>query len=346
MAEYISFQPSDFYNTKLYTGNGSTQSITGVGFQPDFTWMKGRTTTGNHSLVQSPLAISTVVYSNLPNAPGTDTDALTAFGADGFTLGNSSGTNGDTIPFVSWNWKAGTTTGIAGSPSITPSSYSFNATSGFSVIAYTGNATAGATIPHGLGVAPDMIWVKNTQTAEAWACYFKPLGNTKVLTLNADNAELTQTQWNDTSPTSTVFSVGSGGNTNLSQTHVAYCFANKKGYSKVGSYEGNGNADAPFCYTGFTPAYVMLKNADASQSWQIYTWDMQPFNEFCTTDAGRLKADLTEIASTKNAMDMLSNGFKIRTSAGDINTSGQTVIYAAFAEFPIVSSNDVPTVAR
>jgi len=347
---YISFQPSDFFNVNLWTGNSTTdRAMTGIGFQPDFLWNKSRNETYDHHLQDAVRGSTTYIDSNDTGINATNAEGVKSFNADGFTLGNANDWNQTAKTYVGWSWKAGTTTGIVTTGStITPTGYSFNQTSGFSVIAYTGNATAGATIPHGLGVAPDMILVKNTQTAEAWACYFKPLGNTKVLTLNATNAELTQAQWNNTSPTSTLFSVGSGGNTNLSQTHVAYCFANKKGYSKMGSYTGNGNADGTFVYTGFRPAYVMIKASSiAGDSWNIYD-DKRP-----STYEGNVVTELLE-ADTGNAtltnasfnIDILSNGFKCKGNESGINQNAAEYIFAAFAEFPLVSSNSKAGTAR
>ena len=346
MAEYISFQPSDFYNTTTYTGNGSTQSITGVGFQPDLVWIKNLEATDNQCIADAARGDQGDSYKYIyPDGnweqSAADTTFLTSLDADGFTVGSADRNNANTEDLASWNWKGGTTSGLSGG-TITPSGYSFNTTSGFSAIAYTGNATAGATIPHGLGVAPDMIWVKNTQTAEAWACYFAPLGNTKVLTLNDTNAVLTQAQWNDTSPTSTLFSVGSGGNPNLAETHVAYCFANKTGYSKIGSYVGNGVADGTFVYTGFRPAFLMIKRYDGVASWYVYDDKRLGYN--VDNNANRPDADWAR--DTTDVVDLVSNGFKLRNSGSSWNGSLDDYVYAAFAEFPIVSSNDVPGVAR
>ena len=176
-------------------------------------------------------------------------------------------------------------------------------------------------------------------------------GNQSQLALDQTSAADSgnTTMWNSTSPTTTTFSIGTHGNVNTSSNnYIAYCFAEKTGYSKFGSYTGNGNADGPMIYTGFKPTFIMLKNASAVQDWQMYTFDMQPFNEFCTTSAGRLKPNTTDAQSTKSAFDMLSNGFKMRTNASDINASGNEIIYMAFAEAPFVANVDggLPTTAR
>ena len=195
-----------------------------------------------------------------------------------------------------------------------------------------------------------MIIFKNRSSVKSWAVYHSSIGATKYLFLNETGVATTYTpMFNDTEPTSSVFSVGTDLATNVSSdNYVAYCFADVKGFSKFGSYTGNASTDGPFVYCGFKPAFIMLKNASAVQDWQMYTFDMQPFNEFCTTSAGRLKANTTDAESTKSAFDMLSNGFKMRTNATDINASGNEIIYMAFAEDPFVSNVDggLPTTAR
>ena len=343
MAEYISFQPSDFFSTKLYTGTGASNAITGVGFQPDFVWAKVRSTTYDHYLFDSVRGVQKDIRSNENYAEGSSVNYLTAFGADGFTMGSDSGVNINLGTFASWNWKAGTTTGIAGSPSITPSSYSFNATSGFSIIKYVGIDTAGATIPHGLGVAPKMVIIKDLDNANAWAVYHEAMGNTKVMYLNTTTAEIPMTvAWNDTSPTSTLFSLGTSSIVNYNpRNYVAYCFADIKGYSKFGGYTGNGNADGAFVYTGFRPAFILIKHTTPyAENWNIYDDKRLGYN--AENDA--LNPNTAGTGYTTEDLDIVSNGFKLRTTNSRVNDG--EYMYAAFAEFPIVSSNDVPTVAR
>ena len=211
MAEYISFQPSDFFNTKLYTGTGSTQSITGVGFQPDLAWGKETTGTQYPSLVDAVRGTTKYVYSNVSNAEATASDRLTSFDADGFTLGSAAHWNANTETYVAWNWKAGTTSGIAtnGSTTITPSSYSFNQTAGISILQYTGNETAGAKLAHGLGAVPAFMIFKHTDESGVWQVYHQSLGNTKHLNLNeTDAVQTSTTRWNDTSPDSVNVTLG------------------------------------------------------------------------------------------------------------------------------------------
>ena len=346
MAEYISFQPSDYFATKLYTGNASTQVISSIGFNPAMTWIKERDGANNHALFDIVRGDDKHMEPNLANAEATESGAL-AFGTDQFTLGNWTPINGSGNLTVAWNWKAGTTTGIAGSPSITPASYSFNQTSGFSILKYEGSG-ATATLPHGLGVAPDMIITKEIEApggGNDWGVYHKAMGNTKAAWLNTTAAPGTSsTYWNDTSPTSTLFTVSTNTQSNGSSTdYIAYCFASKKGYSKFGSYEGNGSADGAFINTGFRPAFLIVKRYSTTGQWMIYDDKRLGYNEknydFQTANANAER-------TTGPYLDILSNGFKLRNTDTDFNGDGNTILYMAFAAFPLVSSNDIPTVAR
>jgi len=339
---YISFQPKDFFNPKLYTGTGASNAITGVGFQPDFTWIKQRDGTYYNVVVDAVRGATNYVYTNATNAEATDSAFVSSLDADGFTVGTNSNTNNNTSTYVSWNWKAGTTSGLTGG-TITPTAYSINTTSGFGVYAYTGTG-ATATIAHGLGVAPRCMMFKELGGTAAWMVYHEDLGNGSALILNTNATKQNgSTYFNDTSPTSSVFTVGSNGQVNGStQTYIAYVFANVKGYSKLGSYTGNGNADGPFVYTGFRPAFVLAKKYSGIDDWGLFDSKREGFNPendvFYPNLAG------TEVDN--DSIDILSNGFKARVTSNWINQAAGTYIYMAFAEFPIVSSNDVPTVAR
>ena len=344
MAEYISFQPNDYYSTTLYTGDGTAaNAITGVGFQPDFVWNKPRDTTGWHRVFDSVRGVLNVVYPNdtyvnevMPSPGG-----LNAFDSDGYTMGTNTGSNENTKLFVTWNWKAGTTSGLSGG-TITPTAYSFNTTSCSSIIKYTGNGSAGATIPHGLGKKPDLIMVKCMSNTESWMVYHTTLGATKFLKLDQDGGPVTATsRWNDTEPTSTVFSVGTSSDVNTNtETYIAYVFASVKGFSKISTYVGNGNANGPFVYTGFKPAFVLIKYNGTNQ-WQLRD-NKRGFNGAIKT----LYPDSYEVETSGDTFDILSNGFKPRNTGTPQNQNGVGYYYAAFAECPIVSSNDVPTVAR
>ena len=345
MAEYISFQPSDFFSPVTYIGDESGQTIT-TGFQPDFIWIKTRNAAYNHQLVDAVRGNTKYVQSNTNAAETTTTDAVTSFISTGFTLGADTPgwVNQNSKEIVSWNWKAGTTSGLTGG-TITPSAYSFNTTSGFGVYAYTGTG-ANATIPHGLGVTPSVMMIKNVEDTQAWAVYHIDVGNTKRLTLNDTSVEATSAvTWNDTSPTSTVFSIGTNSRVNTSgEDYIAYVWAPVKGYSHISSYTGSGNADGPFAYTGFRPAFILTKpsnNADTN-NWSIYDFKRIGYN----VDNESLFPDTSDTETTTDDLDILSNGFKINTTSSRVNGNNTNYVYMAFAEFPIVSSNDVPTVAR
>jgi len=348
MAAYISFQPSDFFSPKLYTGNSSSAEIpvTGVGFQPDFVWAKNRDATYDHFLFDSVRGATKYWRSNEQAVEGTNAQTLKSFDSDGYTMGTDSDVNQSTSGFASWSWKMGTTSGIAGSPSITPTGYSFDATSGFSIIAYTGNGTSGATLPHGLGVAPDLITVKCLSHTGSWPVYHTSLGATKYLELNQNSDVQTGTsRWNDTAPTSTLFSLGNTANVNENlRTYVAYCFTEKIGYSKIAEYWGNGQtSDGTFVYTGFRPSFILMKRTSGG------TGNRKIFDDKRLGYNGGnsyLSPNDDGAENTGGQIDIVSNGFKMRNSGTYTNASGDTYMYAAFAKFPIVSSNDVPTVAR
>ena len=352
MAAYISFQPNDFFNTVLYTGTGSSNAITGVGFSSDFTWLKCRSLVKAHYAFDTVRGATKAVIPNDTDVEDTNAEFLKSWESDGFTVGTSGGVNTSSATFASWNWKMGTTSGLTGG-TITPTGYSLNTTARQSIIAYTGNGTSGATVPHGLGAVPDLIIVKCLSHTGSWPVYNTAFGATKYFELNSDAAVQTGTsRWNDTAPTSTVFSLGNTANVNENlRTYVAYCFANKKGYSQVGSYEGNANSGGPFVNTGFRPAFLMVKNSATTSGWYLYDNKRPTAASYWNDNATTLIADAIDVESTAHSssghnIDFLSNGFKIRTSSSARNGSGNDIAYVAFAAFPIVSSNDVPTVAR
>jgi hypothetical protein len=344
MAYTVVDNPREYFNTVLYTGNGSTNAITGVGFQPDWVWVKGRTNTPNHYLFDSVRGVQKNIHSNTTDAEATGANTLTAFGSDGFTLGSDGDPNGSGQNYVGWNWLANGT-GVSNTQGSIASTVSANTTSGFSIVSYTGNATAGATVGHGLGVAPDVVICKQTGGANDWMSYHSVLGNTKSMRLNATDAVQTATTyWNDTSPTSIVFSLGSDTKGNASSTMIAYCFAEKKGFSKFGSYTGNGSTDGTFIYTGFKPAYFVIKRTDTTENWYCTDIKRNPINPV-TGNLLLLNKTDAEI-STSYPVDFLSNGFKIRGNNNITNASGGSYIYMAFAENPFVTSTSIPTTAR
>jgi len=339
-----------FFNTKLYTGDGSTQSITGVGFQPDLIWGKQRTDSGaNWFMFDAARGTANLLESDTAAVPDTDATSLTAFDSDGFTLGAYAQSNENTKTMVSYNWKGGTTTGIDTTGStITPSAYSFNQTSRFSVIGYTGNATSGAKLPHGLGVTPTMAIFKNLQTTESWMVYQKYLHATPedyAMQLNTQGAAADNVgNFNDTVPDSVNMTLGDGAGTNSANTFIAYFFADVQGYSKFSSYTANSNADGIFVYTGFKPAFVLIKATLGSINWNIFDTKRTPYNP-----EDPLWANTTGSESSIGSynVDLVSNGFKIKTVSSQVNaTSVDPYIYAAFAESPLVNSEGVPTNAR
>ena len=341
-------KPNLHFNTKFYTGNSSTNNITGVGFEPSLVWMKNRGAGDSHYLYDAVRGVTKSIYSNLTTAEATKSNGLTAFGTDGFTLGNEGDINGNGNNFVSWNWKANGS-GSANTDGSLNSTVSANTTAGFSIVKYTaGGSSAVSTIGHGLNAVPKMIIVKGTDansTPDQWMVYHEALGNTKRIKLNSTDVPATGSgYWNNTTPTSSLFTVGNSSEGNSANgIYIAYCFAEKAGYSKFGSYTGNGNADGTFIYTGFKPAWVMIKNTQqGADDWQIF--DNKRANTFNPADK-ILQANLSNAEGT-SAIDLLSNGFKIRASSGFMNNNGESMIYMCFAEQPLVGSNDIPATAR
>jgi len=337
---------SQYFNTVLYSGNNTAKSITGVGFQPDFIWDKNRSDVYNHYLNDSSRGVTKYVNSNATSAEVTITQGITSFDSDGFSVGTDNSHNANGTNLVAWNWKAnGGTTSSNTDGSIT-STVQANTTAGFSIVTYSGS-NSNSTIGHGLNSAPELVIIKNLTLAVNWKSYHKPLGNTYTLSINGTGAATVQNLWQNTTPTnSVVYLTGNIDNSNQSgSNYVAYCFHSVEGYSKFGSYEGNGSNDGPFVYTGFRPAFILYKNADrglGGAGWLL--WD--------TTRDTRNPTDLYLVASNSNAegsfdsLDILSNGFKIRTNDGGQNGSSETVIYMAFAENPFVDSTGRPVTAR
>jgi len=334
-------KPSDYFNTKLYTGNGSTQSITGVGFQPDFTWIKSRSSGSWHHMGDVLRGADKRLQTNSTNAESTATTGITSWDSDGFSLGDNGDTNSNTNNFASWNWLAGGT-GVSNTDGSITSTVSANTTSGFSIVSYTSTGS-NATVGHSLGEAPAMIIFKRRSgDTENWVVYHKSLGATKNIKLNLTDAVSTSsTRFNDTEPTSSVFSLGTSGDTNGGTSpFIAYCFAEKKGFSKFGSYVGNGSSDGTFVYTGFKPAFIIIKNSARSDNWYLFDNKRGGFN----VDNDFVFPDLSNAEVTSDQIDILSNGFKCRNGNDAINSSGESIIYMAFAEEPLVGDN--PATAR
>ena len=348
---YINFQPKDYFATKTYTGNGSTNIIVN-NVDSDLVWCKKRDGTSNHQIFDSARGVYKYLVSNGTHAENTAyTNNLTAFNSNGFTLGadGSSDINGNGGSFVSWAWKAGTSTGLDFSAGdITPSAYSVNTTSGIGIYKYTGTGTVGGdTIAHNLGATPKLLIVKRLSATYNWAVQHGSIANTNILNLNTPDVAAANDAFHNTYPTSTLITLGSSTYTNAaagSSIYVCYAFAPVKGYSAIGSYIGNGNIDGPFIYTGFRPAFVMMKRDANSEDWHLY--DDRRENSFNiankTLDPNNTNAEYT----IADGVDFLANGFKWRATASALNGSGSTHIYMAFAEYPIVSSNSKAGTAR
>jgi|TARA_R100001443_G_scaffold70627_1_gene78928 hypothetical protein len=351
---------SAYFQTATWTGNGSTQSITNGGnsdLQPDWIWTKRRNGDGqNHHGIDSTRGASKAMVINDVDGEATKSNGITAFNSDGFSVGTDTNFNNNTTTYVGWQWKANggtTTTNDASATSVgsIDSVYQANTTAGFSIVTYTGTGSNG-TIAHGLGSTPKWYFVKNRSessisgTGQSWIVYHSVMAHGAAMFLNTDDSKMNHSPfWNSTAPTSTTFSVGTDSRTNTSgDDYIAYCFAEKQGYSKFGSYVGNANADGPFVYTGFKPAWVMTKNMSNAGGWAIMDTGRSPFNvinEYLIANT----AD-TESSGQDFDIDSVSNGFKVRYTNGNYNANGSTIIYMAFAEHPFVSSKGVPTTAR
>jgi hypothetical protein len=328
----------------LYTGNASTQTITntvnGISFASELVWIKDRSAARQNSLSDIVRGTNKELFSDSTDADTSPaTPVVTAFNSNGFTLGANGTVNASGESFVAWQWKAGGSGSSNTNGSIT-STVSAGATQGFSVVTYTGNGTGGATVGHGLGVAPNFILAKGRTNVDNWRAYHSSLGNTGALILNATNSFVTNsTFWNNTSPSSTVVTLGSDTSVNQSSnTFVLYCFAAVAGYSAFGSYTGNGSADGPFVYLGFRPRWVMIKSSTNSTYWYVYDSARNTYN--LTTQILYPNLSSAEATGVNSVLDFLSNGLKIRDpGAGELNISGATFIYACFAENPFKFAN-------
>jgi len=322
-------QAGKFFNPVLYTGNGGSQSITGIGFQPDLVWVKSRSNAYNNLLTDAVRGTSKELVSNATDAE-TTYGLITSFNSDGFTVNGSTyvGSNGNGSTYVGWSWKANGSGSSNTSGSIT-STVSASTTSGFSIVSYTGNGTGGATVGHGLGAKPNIVFYKRRNLASDWLCLQDIAGSMKYGYLNTTAAFGAA---GETAPTSSVLFLSSGADSNASGgTYVAYCFTPIAGFSAIGSYTGNGSTDGPFVFTGFRPAFILVKNSTtAGFNWNIFDNSRTPYN----IENLLLAANLSNAETTFETLDGLSNGFKIRRSNTAFNGSGDTVIYMAFATAP------------
>jgi len=343
--------PTIYFNTKLYTGNATDDTtISGVGFQSDWTWIKSRGDASWHQVTDSVRGAGNVISTN-SNGAESNFSSLKSFNSDGFVLSDNSNFNGNGVTFASWNWKAGGSASSNSDGSIT-SSVSASTTAGFSIVKFTASGSGDETVGHGLGgVKPKMVITKGLDASSPWNTYNENLHSSApedyYLALNSTNASSSDSPGVfGAGMTSSVIGVGVGVGFTSGEDYIAYCFAEKKGYSKFGSYTGNGNADGTFVYTGFKPAWVMIKRTTGS----VYNWIIfdNKRNTFNVID-DRLRAntnDAEQTGSSTHILDFVSNGFKIRSSNSAIGGGGDPYIYLAFAENPFVTSTGIPTTAR
>ena len=340
--------PSAHFQTDLYTGTGSELVITNDGnsdLQPDWIWIKNRTDNStNHHAHDTSRGTTATLFLNKTDLEETQSQSVKSVQSDGFTLGTWDGNNISSKNFVAWQWKAGGGTTASNSNGSITSTVQANTTAGFSIVTYTGTGSV-ATVGHGLGVKPDMMILKNRDSAVNWIVYHKDTNDSANYFLRLNTTDTTQYsggRFNGTQPTSSVFTVGTSSQTNNNGDDiVAYCFAEKQGYSKIGKYAGNENANGPFVYLGFKPAFIMIKNATVISNWRMFDNKRIGYN----VANYKLLPNSASQETTDVQIDMLSNGFKIRTSDSEIN-SGVTHIYMAFAENPFVTSTGIPTTAR
>jgi hypothetical protein len=350
MAVYTTINdPSAQFQTLLYTGNASAnRALTNDGnsdLQPDWIWIKNRDATQSYALFDSSRGATKRISSNLTNAESTENNNLDSFDSDGFTIDQEAIVNGNGNGMVAWQWKANGGTTATNNDGSHTSTVQANTTAGFSIVTYTGTGS-GFTLGHGLGAAPEIIFNKGLSDSHSWivGCTHDSANLSKVLVLNSSDASATATANFNAAPTSSVYTIGTaGGVNNNGQNYVSYLFRSVQGYSKIGVYTGNGNANGPFVYTGFKPAWVMFKDTSASAYWAIYDNKRDSFNPSDQVLAPNV-SDAED--GSYNDIDLLSNGFKIRASGSPNNTSSRTYIYMAFAENPFTTSDGVPTTAR
>ena len=320
-------QGNKVMDATLYTGNGAARSITNTaGFKPDLVWVKSRSAATDHKLTDSVRGATKGLISNLNAAETTDANGLTAFNSNGWSLGTDTVYNNNTSTYVGWQWQAGQGSTSSNTSGTITSTVSVNAAAGFSVMTFT-TTGINCTVGHGLGVAPSMVVIKARGQAGSWGVYHSalPTPTTGLLILDSTAAvSNSATYWNSTSPSSTVFSLGTAW---ASTSTVAYCWSEIAGYSKFGSYIGNGSADGPFVYLGFIPKFVMIKSSSAVTSWVIEDSSRDVYNP----ETNGLFAENIAAEVSGYLVDFLSNGFKVRNTTGNNNSSGNTYIYAAFA---------------
>ena len=351
--------PSAHFITTLYAGNGSddrsiTNDANAGNFKPDWLWIKNRSSTNGHALVDTTRGATKVIRSNVTNAEETEANGIQAFETNGFQIGTSGLVNTSSNNYVAWQWKAnGGTTSSNTDGSIT-STVQANTTAGFSIVTYTSNNTEGATIGHGLNSAPEIVIIKGRESADNWPVFNgTSTTNSRSLHLEENAAEIPVSSynfwnlyWDETRPSSTVVTLGVDAKVNKSggEGFVAYCIHSVQGYSKIGKYTGNFNTNGTFVYTGFKPAWLLIKATDRAAKWFLWDNKREPSNLMDSV----MVPNESEVENTDTAfnMDFLSNGFKLRNNFSDLTANGENFLYIAFAEHPFVSSKGVPVTAR
>jgi len=342
-------KPTDHVISDGYTGTSGNINVN-IGFQPDLIWIKNKNNGYNHVLVDSVRGNTKVLEPSTSDAEGTCTEGVTAINSTGYTIGANTSSGGfeddfngtyNSPSYASWNWKGGTTSGITtnGSTDTTPSSYSFNQTSGISILKYAGSGSTPTKIAHGLGVAPKLIIVKNLSGTADWVVGHQSMEWTKYIYLSSTAASVTAggAAWENTAPDTVNFTVGDNTQINASgSNYIAYCFSEVVGFSSFGKYTGNGNTDGTFCYTGFKPAIVLCKRTNGTSAWGIFDNKRDPLN---TVNKTLFPNSATSEDASTVRMDFLSNGFKHRTTDTAWNGSGDEYIWIAFAAEPLVGDN-------
>ena len=340
--------PSVYFQIKLYTAAGAYTFDGNSDMQPDWMWIKELNGTNEHNLFDSVRGVTNGIESSTNAAQFDRNTTLTAFGSDGFTVGNNGGTGQNGGNYVGWGWKVNGSGSENTVGDLTVTALSVNQTAGISIgkitDGFTSTSSNSETVGHGLGAIPQVIIVKNTEATGDWQVYHAGIGNTKKIRLNSTGAGADSTLFDNTTPTSSVWSVR-GGDFATGEDVVFYAFAEKQGYSKFGNYLGTAgnNGDAPFIYTGFKPSWFMVKNASATSAWEIYDSKSLGYND----QNHQLRANANDaLSAVSDYVDFVSNGIKIRHNSTGINEDGDNFIYMAFAENPFVTSTGVPATAR
>ena len=348
-------KPSAHFNTVTYTGNGATNAITGVGFQPDWVWIKNRDSTSSHNVFDALRGVTKALFTNATDVEATEASRLSVFGTDGFTINGdtSNQTNANGSDFVAWNWKANNSAGSSNSDGTITSTVAANTTAGFSIIKYAGTGTANQTFGHGLGVKPQVLIVKSRTSSDNWHYWQDTDDNgtaNQRLLLNSNATNYNNYFVTFGTNTITLPSINDSGWSASGQDYIAYCFAEKQGYSKFGYYIGNGNTNGPFIYTGFRPAFVLQKRVSTTENWHIFDNTRDTINVAAgADDALRPNLSNAEISNWGVGFDFFANGFKATATDGAINQNSGVYIYMAFAENPLVANvgvNGIPALSR